>query len=137
MKYEPKLRSRSVGPIGQKSRRISSELRKIEKREKSRENPVRNLEHQKFGKEINENSDKIKVNVDKAKKEISMTLSPQLELETIANLGTKTPKKKVNFKKNIFYSSFLEKSENFWNFTNISDKFGQFLEKNAPENSKQ
>jgi len=89
-------RSRSVDPLKSNKTRISSELRTIEKREETRR-----IENSKFDENsrstINSSSgnDKIKVNVDKANKEISMTLSPQLELETIANLGTQQSRKKM------------------------------------------
>lgn len=88
-------RSRSIDPLNDN---LSTELRKVESREKTRKEPGRSLSTTRLGKRDNNDfgvrsshadaEDKIKVNVDKTKNEISLTLSPQLGLETIANLDS-------------------------------------------------
>merc|ERR1712113_808170 len=87
-------RSRSIDPLNDN---LSTELRKVESREKIRKEPGRSLSTTRLGKRDNDfgvvrshdtAEDKIKVNVDKTKNEISLTLSPQLGLETIANLDS-------------------------------------------------
>ena len=87
-------RSRSIDPLNDN---LSTELRKVESREKTRKEPGRSLSTTRLGKRDNDfgvrshagdAEDKIKVNVDKTKNEISLTLSPQLGLETIANLDS-------------------------------------------------
>ena len=91
--YSKTKRSRSIDPLNDN---LSTELRKVESREKTRKEPGRSLSTTRLGKRDNDfgvrshadAEDKIKVNVDKTKNEISLTLSPQLGLETIANLDS-------------------------------------------------
>lgn len=92
--HSKQKRSRSIDPLNDN---LSTELRKVESREKTRKEPGRSLSTTRLGKRDNDfgvrshadhTEDKIKVNVDKTKNEISLTLSPQLGLETIANLDS-------------------------------------------------